>query len=54
MRASQRRELRDLARKNKADVLLIWLQVDAESSYIRVSKRDRRRSDDKYSGPNCF
>ena len=50
MRVSQRRELRDIARKHKAEVLLIWLQVDAESAYARVSKRDRRKTDDKYSG----
>ena len=49
MRVAQRRELRDLARKHKANVLLIWLQIDAESAYIRASKRDRRKQDDKFS-----
>lgn len=49
MRVSQRRELRELARKHKADVLLVWLQVDQDSSYARVSKRDRRKSDDRYT-----
>lgn len=51
MRLAQRRELRDMARKSKAQTLLIWLQIDAESSYMRVAKRDRRKADDKYSLP---
>lgn len=49
MRLSQRRELREMARKNKVDTILVWLQVDAESSFARVSKRDRRKMDDKYT-----
>lgn len=49
MRAAQRRELRDIARKNKVETLLVWLQVDVESAFNRVSKRDRRKLDDKYT-----
>lgn len=49
MRQSQRRALRDLARKSDALPLLIWQQIDMESAYVRASKRDRRRADDKYS-----
>jgi predicted kinase len=51
MRLVQRRALRDIARRTKAFPLMIWLQVDPESAYIRTSKRDRRRSDDKYARP---
>lgn len=51
MRLSQRRELRDLARKHKAQPLLVWLQIDVESAFARVAKRDRRRMDDRYSAP---
>lgn len=51
MRLSQRHTLRELARKIHAQPLLIWLQIDTDSAYARVSKRDRRRSDDKYSAP---
>lgn len=51
MRAVQRRTLRDLARKVHAQPVLIWLQIDPESSYVRTQSRDRRRSDDKYAGP---
>lgn len=50
-RLSQRRELRDLARKFNASPLLIWSQIDMESAFHRVAKRDRRKSDDKFSAP---
>jgi predicted kinase len=49
MRFSQRRELRDMARKHKIETVLVWLQIDQESAFARVSKRDRRKLDDKYS-----
>lgn len=50
-RLNQRRELRDLARRSKAQNTLIWFQIDTESAFIRIAKRDRRRSDDRYSAP---
>lgn len=50
-RLSDRRMLRDMARKSKALPVLIWFQIDDESAYARVSKRDRRKSDDKYASP---
>jgi predicted kinase len=51
MRFAQRHALRDMARRHKAQPLLIWLQVDPETAYLRASKRDRRKIDDKYSAP---
>ena len=51
LRLSQRRELRDLARKHKTEPLLIWIQIDIDSAFARVSKRDRRKADDKFSAP---
>lgn len=51
MRLTQRRELRDLARKTRTQPLLIWFQIDAETSFLRANKRDRRKADDKYSMP---
>lgn len=48
-RPGQRRELRELARRLKAEPVLIWLQIDIESAFTRVAKRDRRKVDDKYS-----
>lgn len=49
MRLSQRRELRDMARKNKVQTLLVWMQVDPDSAFARVNKRDHRKLDDKYT-----
>lgn len=51
MRASQRHNLREMARKAHAQPLLIWLQIDPDSAYLRTTQRDRRRSDDKYAAP---
>ena len=49
LRRGQRRVLRDMAHKAKAQTLLVWLQIDAESAFTRVAKRDRRKIDDKYT-----
>lgn len=51
MRFSQRRSLREMARKHKAQTVLVWFQLDIESAFTRVVKRDRRKADDKYSAP---
>lgn len=48
-RAAERRRLRELARKAKAHVVLVWFQMDAESSFARTNKRDRRKADDRYA-----
>ena len=49
IRNSQRRFLRELARNSKAESLLVWLQLDMETAYLRNYKRDKRKNDDKYS-----
>jgi predicted kinase len=51
-RTAQRRRLRELAAKFKAEYLLIWLQIDAESAFYRIENRDRRTSVDKYAQPH--
>lgn len=51
LRLSQRRALRDMARKLKAQPALVWIQIDIESAFTRVAKRDRRKSDDKFAMP---
>ena len=51
LRAAQRRKLRELARKHKAEYLLIWVQVDIDSAFSRTQDRDRRTMDDKYAEP---
>lgn len=48
-RAAQRRALRNMATKAGAETVLAWLQIDAESSFARVSRRDHRKADDKYA-----
>ena len=49
MRLSQRRMLRDMVRKHHGVPLLIWIQIDAESAFGRVAKRDKRKSGGKYA-----
>lgn len=49
IRASDRRKVREMAHEAKAASLLIWLQVDPETTYERTNKRDRRKADDKYA-----
>lgn len=51
MRLAQRRSLRDMARTTGAIPLLVWFQIDVDSSFLRATKRDRRRVDDKYNQP---
>lgn len=48
-RSTQRRALRELAKRHKAEVVLVWFQIDVESAFVRVVKRDKRRADDKYA-----
>jgi gluconate kinase len=49
MRMSQRRALRNTATKMGAETVLVWLQIDPESALARVTKRDRRKLDDRYA-----
>jgi predicted kinase len=49
MKNSQRRILKDIAMRAKADLLVVWLQIDVESAFMRVIKRDHRKADDRYS-----
>jgi len=50
-RLGQRRALRELARKHKAEYLLVWLQIDTDTAFERTQQRDRRTSDDRYAKP---
>ena len=49
LRQSQRRILKDIANRVKAEVIIVWLQIDVESAFNRVIQRDRRKADDKYN-----
>jgi predicted kinase len=48
-KASTRRDVREVAFDTKSYSLLVWPQIDIESAFARVAKRDRRKSDDKYA-----
>jgi predicted kinase len=49
MRASQRHAMRNMAVKAGAETILVWQQVDPETAFARASRRDHRKSDDRYS-----
>lgn len=49
MRYAQRHELRNMAHRHKAEPLLVWFQIDADSAYVRAAKRDRRQIDNKFT-----
>lgn len=49
VRISQRMAVREMARKKHAQPLLLWFQIDADSSFARLDKRDKRRTEDKYA-----
>ena len=45
----QRHQLKALAKKNSAFNLVVWQQIDPETAFVRNRRRDKRKSDDKYS-----
>lgn len=47
--ARERRAVRDIAFETKATPILVWFQVDPETTYMRTQSRDRRKTDDKYA-----
>lgn len=51
MRLAQRRAFRNMATKAGAETVLVWLQIDTESAFARVGRRDKRKMDDKYAQP---
>ncbi len=50
-RVAERRALREIAKKNGASPVFIWLQIDQQTALFRSKVRDRRKSDDKFSHP---
>lgn len=49
LRSGDRKAVRELSFDTKAASLLVWLQVDPETTFMRTAKRDRRKADDKYA-----
>jgi predicted kinase len=48
-RATDRKAMREICKKQNRKTLLIWLQADHETCFARASKRDKRKNDDQYS-----
>jgi predicted kinase len=48
-RKSDRHALRELARKKHAKTLLVWFQIDPDTAFNRLNKRDRRKTEDKFA-----
>lgn len=51
VRSQQRRQLRDLAKRAHVKPILLWFQVDHDTAFARIMKRDKRRADDKHARP---
>ena len=51
MRIMQRRNLRNMAVKAGAETVLVWLQIDPDTAFVRASHRDHRKADDRYTQP---
>lgn len=51
IRAAQRHQWREMARRSHAQPILVWQQIDMESAFTRSMKRDRRRMDDRFAQP---
>ena len=46
---AQRTMLKNIALKYSAEFVVIWLQIDEETSFGRIARRDKRKQDDKYA-----
>lgn len=46
---NERKLIRKIANDNKVESFIVWLQIDADSAFARVKKRDRRKIEDKYA-----
>ncbi len=50
-RHSQRKALKELAGRKKAESYIVWLQIDEEAAFERTQNRDRRTPDNKFAKP---
>lgn len=50
-RLADRRAIRDMARKFGVKEMMVWVQIDADTAWVRTQSRDHRKADDKYSLP---
>jgi len=48
-RQRQRQKLVSIADRNNAQLLLIWLQIDPESAFLRTQTRDHRKAENRHA-----
>jgi predicted kinase len=48
-KTKHRKIIRELAKKNKAETIVIWFQIDPDTAYYRTQHRDRRKAEDKFA-----
>ena len=48
-RVVQRKALRALAERNKAETITVWFQIDPDTAFNRAVRRDRRTADDRFA-----
>jgi len=48
-RVRERKLLFEIAKSHKAELIVVWVQIDVESSFDRVNNRDGRRVDDRFA-----
>jgi predicted kinase len=46
---AERRKITLMAKKTKTPLVMVWLQIDSNSAFERVRKRDKRKLDEKYA-----
>lgn len=48
-KTKHRKTIKELAKKNKAEVITVWFQIDPDTAYYRTQHRDRRKTEDKFA-----
>jgi predicted kinase len=48
-RIAERRAVREVGRLAKAPVVMVWLQIDPDTAFMRTQGRDRRKAEDKFA-----
>ncbi|HET7673127.1 MAG TPA: AAA family ATPase [Candidatus Saccharimonadales bacterium] len=46
---SSRRKVMNLAKKANAKLVMVWLQIDSDSAFNRLKKRDKRKISERYA-----
>lgn len=49
LKKSDRRKINNIALASRAKLITVWAQIDADSAFDRLRKRDKRKINDKYS-----